>query len=48
MQPPTLRDVYRARQIQARLQGQTAVLVISGGNITLEQLRRVLADPQPW
>ncbi len=40
--------VAAARKLQGRLQGQTVVLVISGGNITLDQLRRALTDPQPW
>jgi len=33
-----------ARKLKDRLRGQTVVLVISGGNITLDQLRWVLAD----
>jgi threonine dehydratase len=37
-----------ARKLKDRLRGQTVVLVVSGSNITLEQLRRVLTDPQPW
>jgi threonine dehydratase len=37
-----------ARKIRARLQGQRVVLVVSGCNITKEQLTRVLTDPQPW
>jgi threonine dehydratase len=37
-----------ARKLKARLRGQTVVLIVSGSNITLDQLRRVLVDPQPW
>ncbi|MEK7205134.1 MAG: hypothetical protein AAB254_06450 [candidate division NC10 bacterium] len=100
MQPPTLQDVYRARQVisrhlaptplvrsaatwaeglmtrvpfdltfaiirehideivlvseeemrrlKDRLRGQTVVLFVSGCNITLDQLRRVLADAPAW
>jgi threonine dehydratase len=36
-----------ARKLKDRLQGQTVVLIVSGCNITLDQLRWVLADPQP-
>jgi threonine dehydratase len=35
-----------AQKLKAQLRGQTIVLIVSGANITLEQLRRVLADPQ--
>jgi len=35
-----------AQKLKAQLRGQTVVLIVSGANITLEQLRRVLADPQ--
>jgi threonine dehydratase len=34
-----------AQKLKAQLRGQTVVLIVSGANITLEQLRRVLADP---
>ncbi len=37
-----------ARKLKDRLRGQTVVLIVSGGNITLDQLRRVLTDPRPW
>jgi threonine dehydratase len=37
-----------ARKLKDRLRGQTVVLIVSGCNITVEQLRRVLTDPQPW
>lgn len=37
-----------ARKLKERLRGQTVVLIVSGCNITLDQLRRVLTDPQPW
>ncbi len=37
-----------ARKLKERLRGQSVVLVVSGGNITLDQLRRVLTDPQSW
>ena len=36
-----------ARKLKDRLRGQTVVLIVSGCNITLDQLRWVLADPQP-
>ena len=37
-----------ARKLGARLRGQTVVLIVSGCNITKEQLARVLTDPQSW
>ena len=37
--------VAAARKLRDRLRGQTVVLVISGCNITVDQLRWVLADP---
>ena len=37
-----------AQKLEARLRGQTVVLIVSGCNITLDRLRRVLTDPQPW
>jgi len=37
-----------ARKLSARLRGQTVVLIVSGCNITKEQLTRVLTDPHPW
>jgi threonine dehydratase len=37
-----------ARKLGARLRGKTVVLIVSGCNITKEQLTRVLTDPQPW
>ncbi len=37
-----------ARKLKERLRGQTVVLIVSGCNITVDQLRRVLTDPQPW
>jgi threonine dehydratase len=37
-----------ARKLKPRLRGQTVVLIVSGSNITLDQLRRVLTDPRPW
>jgi len=37
-----------ARKLGARLRGQTVVLIVSGCNITREQLTRVLTDPHPW
>lgn len=36
-----------ARKLKERLRGQTVVLIVSGCSITLDQLRRALADPQP-
>ena len=35
-----------ARKLKDRLRGQTVVLIVSGCNITLDQLRWVLTDPQ--
>ena len=40
--------VAAAQKLKDRLRGQTVVLIVSGSNITLDQLRRVLTDPQPW
>jgi len=40
--------VAAARKLKDRLRGQTIVLIISGCNITTDQLRRVLTDPQVW
>jgi threonine dehydratase len=37
-----------ARKLGVRLRGKTVVLIVSGCNITKEQLTRVLTDPQPW
>jgi threonine dehydratase len=37
-----------ARKLAPRLSGRTVVLIVSGSNITLDQLRRVLTDPQAW
>lgn len=37
-----------ARKIKDRLRGKKVVLIVSGGNITLDQLRRVLTDLHPW
>ena len=37
-----------ARKLKDSLRGKTVVLIVSGCNITLEQLRRVLTDPNPW
>jgi len=37
-----------ARKIQDRLRGQKVVLIVSGANITRDQLTRVLTDPQAW
>jgi threonine dehydratase len=37
-----------ARKMGASLRGQTVVLIVSGCNITREQLTRVLTDPQTW
>jgi threonine dehydratase len=37
-----------ARKLGDRLRGKTVVLIVSGCNITREQLTRVLTDPQPW
>jgi threonine dehydratase len=37
-----------ACKLKERLRGRTVVLIISGCNITEDQLRRVLTDPQPW
>ena len=36
-----------ARKLKDRLRGQTVVLIVSGCNITLDQLRWVLTDQQP-
>ena len=36
------------KKLGARLRGQTVVLIVSGCNITREQLTRVLTDPHPW
>lgn len=36
-----------ARKLKDRLRGQTVVLFVTGCNITLDQLRRVLADAPP-
>ena len=33
-----------ARKLRDRLRGQTVVLIVSGCNITVDQLRRVLTD----
>jgi threonine dehydratase len=38
--------VAAAQKLKDRLRGQTVVLVVSGCNITLDQLRWVLSDPQ--
>lgn len=40
--------VAAAQKLKDSLRGKMVVLVISGCNITLEQLRRVLTDPNPW
>jgi threonine dehydratase len=37
-----------ARKIQERLCGRTVVLIVSGANLTLQQLTGVLTDPKPW
>ncbi|HEX7512070.1 MAG TPA: pyridoxal-phosphate dependent enzyme, partial [Candidatus Methylomirabilis sp.] len=37
-----------ARKIKDRLRGQKVVLIVSGANITRDQLNRVLTDPQAW
>jgi threonine dehydratase len=37
-----------ARKLGAALRGQTVVLIVSGCNITRDQLTRVLTDPEPW
>jgi threonine dehydratase len=37
-----------ARKIKDRLRGQKVVLIVSGANITRDQLTRVLTDPQAW
>lgn len=36
-----------AQKLKARLRGRTVVLIVSGSNITLDQLRQVLADQYP-
>jgi threonine dehydratase len=37
-----------ARKIADRLRGKKVVLIVSGANITKEQMTRVLTDPQTW
>jgi threonine dehydratase len=37
-----------ARKLGPQLHGQRVVLVVSGCNITKDQLARVLTDPSPW
>jgi threonine dehydratase len=37
-----------ARKLGDRLRGQKVVLIVSGCNITKDQLTRVLTDPHPW
>ena len=37
-----------AGKIKDRLRGQKVVLIVSGANITRDQLTRVLTDPQAW
>jgi threonine dehydratase len=37
-----------AWKIKDKLRGKKVVLIVSGGNITLDQLRRVLTDPRSW
>lgn len=37
-----------ARKVAAELRGRRVVLIVSGCNITKDQLVRVLTDPQPW
>lgn len=37
-----------ARKLGERLRGQRVVLIVTGCNITEEQLIRVLTDPNPW
>ena len=37
-----------ARKLGDRLRGRTVVLIVSGCNITKDQLTRVLTDPHPW
>jgi threonine dehydratase len=37
-----------ARKIRERLSGRTVVLIVSGANITVQQLTAVLTDPRPW
>jgi threonine dehydratase len=37
-----------ARKLGDRLRGRKVVLIVSGCNITRDQLTRVLSDPRPW
>ncbi len=37
-----------AIRLRERLAGKKVVLILSGGNITLEMLRKALVDPTPW
>ncbi len=37
-----------AHKIRERLAGRTVVLIVSGANITIQQLTAVLTDPRPW
>ena len=37
-----------ARKLGDRLRGRKVVLIVSGCNITKDQLTRVLTDPRPW
>jgi threonine dehydratase len=47
-EPAGAASAAAARKLGARLRGQRVVLIVSGCNITREQLTRVLTDPQPW
>jgi threonine dehydratase len=47
-EPAGAASAAAARKLGARLRGKTVVLIVSGCNITKEQLTRVLTDPQPW
>ena len=50
---PTLLDIsatrpnaYRYLQLKHRLAGKNVVLVMTGGNLSFEHLRRLLAQPR--
>ena len=46
-EPAGAASLAAALRLRDRLAGKRIALILSGGNITLDQLRDVLADPQP-
>lgn len=47
-EPAGAASAAAARKLGDRLRGQKVVLIVSGCNITRDQLARVLTDPHPW